>query len=450
MKKEVEKLLSLHELDDRRQTLDEVKEVIAKCPAALSFRKDGELPVEAAAGCPFAVSFVPLLAKEGCRRYYSDSRLDDSNVNAHAHVNYTGGDMMNEDRNDNGNMHVTRGGLLCTLGGSTNVLQDLSNLHMSDAVLDGKYRDVLEQLRDLKLLQRSDIQTYDLLYWASSPSPSQNQERFQFYLQWDPDALWRSMKSGLRSGIELGSDNSRKKPCLLYRIDTMAVEKEDIQWEMDRFELILAAGMKHFPRQLGFLFRRHRNQTACERAFQLFGDHETMSIIRKCIPPGHIPAPIPAPTPAPNNCEHGHETDCDEYGYKQQSYQYPILHYVAKNAPALMEIFVRYYPYATYMRDHHGRTLFQAQLSSGHKTFASDASFFMNASDEQAEEMDPMTGLYPFMVAAASAAARAISITATATNNVATKALESSKLRKSNCDIDAVYMLLMRNPKMAC
>ena len=87
-----------------------------------------------------------------------------------------------------------------------------------------------------------------------------------------------------------------------------------------------------------------------------------------------------------------------------------------------MEDFACRYPSATYFRDCEGRTLQQAILASGHKTFNNNAMFFLQMSDEQVREIDPGSDLYPFMVAASG----------------------------HTCDLSAVYALVLgRNPSLA-
>ena len=72
-------------------------------------------------------------------------------------------------------------------------------------------------------------------------------------------------------------------------------------------------------------------------------------------------------------------------------------------------------------RDCQGRTLHQARLASGYKTYKDDPMFFLEMSDEQVREIDPGNDLYPFMVAASG----------------------------ETCDLSAVYSLLRRTPSLA-
>jgi hypothetical protein len=146
----------------------------------------------------------------------------------------------------------------------------------------------------------------------------------------------------------------------------------------------------YHPNDLGLLFLKDdEGQAACERAFEKYGTNETMSAIGELIP--------------------------------FDDPKVPILHHVAKHAPQCMKDFGSRYPSATYFRDSQGRTLHQAKLACGNKTFIDDPMFFLEMSDEQVREIDPGSDLYPFMVAASG----------------------------ETCDLSAVYSLLRRNPALA-
>ena len=86
-----------------------------------------------------------------------------------------------------------------------------------------------------------------------------------------------------------------------------------------------------------------------------------------------------------------------------------------------MNDFAFRYPSAGYLRDEQGRTLHQASIASGTKTYKNDAMFFIRMSDEQIREIDEATDLYPFMVLASD----------------------------QTSDLSAVNYLLRRNPSLA-
>jgi hypothetical protein len=254
-----------------------------------------------------------------------------------------------------------RGGLLL---GEMNVLEDLADLggHID---IDPLYLDVMKKLRESKLLLREDIRDHHLLYYACKPASSM---RFEFLAGWCPEGL----KTHQYRGLPL--------------IHATIQYRHLIEWFSSFFKIAL----RYHPNDLGLLLLKDsEGQTACERAFKNYGNDKTMAVIG---------ALIPFDDP-----------------------KLPILHHVAKHAPQYMKDFGSRYPSATYFRDCQGRTLHQAKLASGHKTYIDDPMFFLEMSDEQVREIDPGNDLYPFMVAASG----------------------------ETCDLSAVYSLLRRNPALA-
>lgn len=220
---------------------------------------------------------------------------------------------------------------------------------------------------------------------------------------------------------------------------------------MEGFEMVLSAGVHHHPEDLGFLFNTfphgssrsggakcttHTNtnmgKTACEAAVEQFGMEHAMSCIKRCIPSG-----------------------CG----------YPILHHVMEHVPQYEKDFTANYLEEMDVRDVRGRLLLHTKLAfanskfnhgnnnnngihggninhsgmniksnsnsknnSKHRvhnydswTFESDPIFFQKVvSLEELEERDPVTGLYPFMLAAS----------------------------EHRCDLTAIYTLLNRNSEL--
>ena len=78
----------------------------------------------------------------------------------------------------------------------------------------------------------------------------------------------------------------------------------------------------------------------------------------------------------------------------------PILHHGIKDAPQFMNDFTSRYPSALYHRDKDGRTLTQAALTSGAKTFKNDSIFIGKMTDDEIAELDPVTNQYPFLTCA--------------------------------------------------
>lgn len=247
------------QLDEKKHNDDQVKAIIDAFPAALFYEDSiGTLPVQRAA-CQnndgrSAVSFIPLLAKEG------EELL-------------VGGE-------------GKRGGLLCDLPGNedgANVLQLLATsvdqtefeedsdaksvvkraqvmerLH-AEAEFDTKRMEILEELRDMDLMFRDDVLELNLLQFSSS---TRCEQRFQFFVEWCPHAL---------------KETEIKGEPLLHT----AIRNKD---PVECFEMVLRTSMNYFPDELGFLYREYKGQPALEAAIAKIGEYETMSIIRRCIP----------------------------------------------------------------------------------------------------------------------------------------------------------------------
>jgi hypothetical protein len=265
--------------------------------------------------------------------------------------------------------HDNRGGLLVgdpRDNDRETVLQLLTNLTIdtNPVPYDTACRNTMMELRESNLLLKEDIQEYDLLYYACHPGA---QLRFDYFVDWDAQGLKNRQVGGL--------------PIIHARI------KEDT---IECFQVFLKAALNHYPQDLGLLFQQDNDgQTACERAFDKYGKDETMKAIRECIP--------------------------------FDDPKLPILHHVVKDAPQFMNDFAFRYPLAAYLRDEQGRTLHQAYIASGTKTYKNNAMFFIRMSDDEIREIDPATDLYPFMVLASD----------------------------QTSDLSAVNFLLRRNPSLA-
>ena len=324
-----------YDLDDEKHTLEEVKAIIDIFPGSLSVMnqdclpgyEEHILPVQQAVLRSRTVSFVPLLAKEG-------SRLG---------VGSEG----------------SRGGLL---EDENNVVYNLAEL---DGIDDEKCKQVLEKLRDLDLLKKEDIQNFDLLWHFLADGCAQ---RFEVLAALDPDSLITAR--------------------CLFNEGPLLHHQELTE---NTFEMILKAGMEHFPENLGCLFRKFNGKTACQNAFDIIGTDEAMRVICRCIPPGE---------------------------------NHSILHMAAEADPHLEDTLMNYYRDEAFIRDATGRTLSQVQfhytLRKGNTSFSTTASVFIKATDDHIEAKDPRSGLYPFMLAAS----------------------------ENRSDLDAVNYLLRRCPKV--
>jgi hypothetical protein len=261
-----------------------------------------------------------------------------------------------------------RGGLLVVERANIreNVLQLLATLVKDNNPVptDTAHLNTMMELRQSNLLLKEDIQEYDLLYHACRPG---SQLRFDFFVDWDVQGLRNHQHDGL--------------PIIQNVIKGRPIE---------HFKVFFKAALKHYPQDLGLLFQKDNDgKTACERAFDKYGKDETMKAIGECIP--------------------------------FDDPKLPILHHVVKDAPQFMNDFAFRYPSTGYLRDEQGRTLLQASIASGTKTYTTDALFFIRMRDEEIREIDEATDLYPFMVLASG----------------------------QTSDLSAVNYLLRRNPSLA-
>ncbi len=142
----------------------------------------------------------------------------------------------------------------------------------------------------------------------------------------------------------------------------------DHQSSIKVFARLLKAGMKYYPETFGFLFRRNGEggDRAITRAIAVYGKKETLQTIQNIIPPNE---------------------------------DYAILHHVFRFTPDLSDDFIYRYPDAMYLKDRLGRQLLHVALKPGLKL---SAPLFMMIHTNKAsiEEEDPVTNLYPFMLAA--------------------------------------------------
>jgi len=98
---------------------------------------------------------------------------------------------------------------------------------------------------------------------------------------------------------------------------------------------------------------------------------------------------------------------------------YPVLHHVIKHAPQYLKDFTMRYSSAAYLRVEKQRAFHHVALHSG-TSFKTNALFVLHMSDEEIEERDPVTDLYPFAIAASA----------------------------ETPDLSTIYCLLRRNPSL--
>jgi len=267
-----------------------------------------------------------------------------------------------------------RGGLLVAdpLGVQWNSLQLLAHLFVNavnpsdSSSLDTACLNALKELRVANLFLKEDVKKYSLLYHSCNPIAKM---RFEYLAEWYPDCLM--------------TDTFKDLPLSHAFIKHFA--------NITCFTMYFQTALKHHPRHLGMLFQRDGDgQAAYERAIEKHGNDKkdkAFNVIKQCIP-------------------------TDTF--------LPILHHVIKEAPKYMNDFTSRYPSALYHRDEDGRTLTQAAIASGAKTFQNDSMFIGKMTDDEIAELDPVTKQYPFLTCAAC----------------------------DSCDLSTIYVLLSRNPSL--
>ena len=145
-----------------------------------------------------------------------------------------------------------RGGLLCENKLGSNVLQMLTWRGRTGFMRPESFNSynvclgVIKELRALGLFKKEDIQEHNLLWELCSRSyyegKYEGQKRFAYLSNWDPNAL-----KARRSGGQL----------LLHLCTWLS--------HIEGFEMVLKAGIRHFPRDLGFLF--HENSMDGDTAY---------------------------------------------------------------------------------------------------------------------------------------------------------------------------------------
>lgn len=175
--------------------------------------------------------------------------------------------------------------------------------HRDDPSFDADSLETLKKLKTKELLHIADIRRYKLLLRPNSGC----QSRIEFLADWNPQAL----------------DMCPTQGC--YPIFLV------ISKDVSRFKMMLKAGVKHFPNELGFLFTKNAGgDTACKKAIKRFGKDKILDIIQAVIP---------------------------------SSDDLPILHFVMRSVPHLLNDFALRYPSATYLRDNKGRQLHHVAMA---------------------------------------------------------------------------------------
>ena len=219
-----------------------------------------------------------------------------------------------------------------------NTLQMICNVFADEdeniEMFDKRSLNVLKELRKSGLLRKKDICEQQLLYYACAKFSI---ERLRYLVDWDPDALLKT-RVGIHPWIhETG--------------------KED-------FHLALEMGFRYHPSIGGLLFiKDEEGITALEDAFDTIGEKETIDMLHTLLSPNR---------------------------------DFPILHHIFTKTPQYKDLFAKIFPWAYHLKDHNGRSFHQAILVAGPDVMNANDLLFASLSDNQIQEKDPNTTLYPF------------------------------------------------------
>ena len=261
----------------------------------------------------------------------------------------------------------------------------------------------MKELRANNLLMKKDIIAEDLIFYATY---SGCEDTLNYLLDLDLDALNANLRKGNDRGLPISHAIIKDGASISY------------------FCVLARIAMKHHRCDIGQIFQKDTDgKTAIGRAIDICGEEETFDALNEHLIPFIDPAEV------------------------------PILHHCAKDAPQLMNTFAKYYPSAIFLRDRQGRTLRQAELANGTKTFANNALFFVNMTDADLRVADPNDDLYPFMMAASRMDTTCIDTTANQTdnndadlNNDTNSDVLTPQIPR--CDLTAVYYMIKRDPSL--
>ena len=268
---------------------------------------------------------------------------------------------------------------------------------LQDLVIGGEV-DTLKKLRASNLLMKKDIKADDLIFHAACNGC---ENTMNYLLDLEPDALNTNIRKGEYGG---------------QPITHAVIELCD----MVELSILAKVAMKYQQYDIGLIFQKDEfGTTAIERAINIHGEVHTFNALNE----NFIPYIDP---------------------------EVPILHHCAKDAPHLMDTFTKYYPSAIFLRDEHGRTLRQAELASGKKTFAKNAFFFATITDADLRVADPKEDLYPFMMAASRMDTTSLTSNQTENDDINDDTNFDVLIPQiPRCDLSAVYYLIRRDPSFA-
>ncbi|GFH46361.1 hypothetical protein CTEN210_02835 [Chaetoceros tenuissimus] len=240
-----------------------------------------------------------------------------------------------------------RGGLLTQdpswQTGSMNTLQILASNISPNASTNDYFLNTMKQLKNDELFEKKDVFEHDLIFYTSR---KKSISRFEYILNLDPQCLLKFTMNG--------------KPYMHAAISYWC--------DVDDFKAILQVTMAQFPDKAGYLFQRDSDErSAFQAACDEFGETETMTVIHDVISPDK---------------------------------SFPILHHALTEEPTKGTLFTQWFPWAYNLRNRLGQSLIQAILAAGPTSVNDNTFVFAAMTDDQIQEKDPITTLYPFAAVA--------------------------------------------------
>ncbi|OEU14245.1 hypothetical protein FRACYDRAFT_240778 [Fragilariopsis cylindrus CCMP1102] len=234
-----------HGLESDCDTEEEVETAIRFFPEVLSRRKavyEGHLhyPIQALAlahdvhNQDFCISFIPIVARLAIEF-----------------------DLFEEDE---------RGGLLCLDSDGDNVLHllmDTDDHQEQHEAVDDKYLQALIKLRQLDLLKKEDIQSYDLLHCLCIGGTFP-ENRYKMLVEWDPNALTQTDRFG-RVPLNCSMVGGFNAPTI------------------QGFQSVFEYGIRYFPKKKGISLLFHKPNsllTPFQYACKKYGGEKVKKIIK--------------------------------------------------------------------------------------------------------------------------------------------------------------------------
>jgi hypothetical protein len=162
-------------------------------------------------------------------------------------------------------------------GDPTNVIQYLAASQSLAAFFEGRLEEpelveqgsglgVLRKFREMDVIQKDDIQDQNLLYYSSRQNfDTLREELFNFLVDWDPGAL----KVPFLVLQDFDDVDEPPDPFLLLQSKVPTLRRGERGGHIRAaapFKMVLKAGLRHFPHELGLLLQKDANNSTAIRA----------------------------------------------------------------------------------------------------------------------------------------------------------------------------------------